>query len=79
MYLFYAFACLLPSGFTSDFRFYDYYYISCSYPALPLVFYSTSHLLLSYYTMHILCWILLAIYLLFLYPCAHDTVFNACL
>ena len=33
----YALPSLLSSGFTSDFRFYGYYYISCSYPALSLV------------------------------------------
>ena len=30
-------------------------YYSCLHPALPLVFYFTSLLLLSYYTMHVLC------------------------
>jgi len=54
---------LLSSGFTSDFRFYDYYHISCSYPALSTVFYSTSLLFLSYYTMSSFCLISLVIYL----------------
>ena len=31
MYPLYIFLCLLPSGFTSDFRFYDYYYIIAAY------------------------------------------------
>jgi len=39
-------------------------YYSCLYPALPLVFYSTSLLLLSYYTMSVLCLISLVISLL---------------
>jgi len=56
-------------------------YYTCSYPVLPLVFYSTSLLLLSY---HIISWVvpawyhLLYIYLL-LYACAHDTIFDALL
>jgi len=64
MYPLYALPSLLPSGFTLDFRFYDYYHISCSYPALSLVFYSTSLLLLSYHNMSNPCLISLAIYLL---------------
>ena len=43
------------SDFTSDFRFYGYYYICCSYPALPLVSYSTSLLILSYHTASTSC------------------------
>jgi len=31
MYPLYILPCLLPSGFTSDFRFYDYYYIIVTY------------------------------------------------
>ena len=54
----YALPSLLPSGFTSDFRFYDYYHINCSYPALSLVFYSTSLPLLSYYNMSNPCLII---------------------
>ena len=75
----YALSCLLASGFTSDFRFYDYYIIvvyillyhlcsippvSYSYLILPWVFPAWYHLLY--------------IYLLF-YACAHDTIFKACL
>jgi len=62
MYPLYTF--LLPSGFTSNFWFYDYYHISCSYPTLSLIFCSTSLLLLSYYNMSNPCLISLAIYLL---------------
>ena len=55
---------------------YDHYYII---PALPLVFYSSSLLLLSYHIMSSSAWYhLLCIYLL-LHAYAHDTVFNACL
>ena len=46
--MWYASPYLLVLDFTSDFRFYDYYHISCSYPALFLVFYSTSLLFSSY-------------------------------
>jgi len=38
-------------------------YYTCSHPALSLLFYATSLLLLSYYTMSISCLISLAIYL----------------
>ena len=47
---------LLSLGFTLDFRFIIIIlYYNCLHPALPLVFYSTSLLLFSYYTMHVLC------------------------
>ena len=49
--------------FTSDFRFYDYYHINCSHPALSLVFYSISLLLLSYHSMSTSCLISLVLYL----------------
>ena len=62
---------LLSSSFTSDFWFYYYYYI-CIHPALPLVFYSTGLMLLSYYTMRISCLISLTSLCLLLYACAHD-------
>ena len=46
---------LLSLGFTLDFRFIIIIlYYNCLHPALPLVFYSTSLLILSYYTMHVL-------------------------
>jgi len=51
-------------------------YYTCSYPLLPLVFYSTSLLLLSYHTMRSLCLISLAIYLLSPACLCHDTVFK---
>ena len=60
----YAWPSLLPSSFTMDFQFYDYYHINCSYPALSFVFYSTSLLFLSYHTMSTSCLISLVIYLL---------------
>jgi len=54
-------------------------YYSCLHPALPLMFYSTSLLLLSYYTCVFPAWYhLLYIYML-PYACAHDSIFNACL
>jgi len=69
---------LLSSGFTSNFWFYDYYYIigayilpyhlytispiSCSCLIIPCVFPTWYHLLFLY---------------LLLYACAHDTIFNA--
>ena len=60
MYPLYALSSLLLLGFTSDFRFYDYYYNSCLHPALPLVFYSISLLFLSYheyFLLEIACYI----------------------
>jgi len=54
-------------------------YYTCLHPAFPLVFYSTSFLSLSYYTMSSPRLILLVISVLLLYACAHDTVFDACL
>jgi len=60
----YTLPCLLPSGFTSDFQFYDYYCNSCLHPALSLVFYFISLLFLSYHIMSNSCLISLAIYLL---------------
>ena len=71
---------LLLSGFTSNFWFYDYYYIipafilsyhlcsipliSCSYYIIPCIFSAWYHLLS-------LCRLL--------YACAYDTVYNTCL
>ena len=61
----YALLSLLPSGFTSDFQFYDQYNIIAAYILLyHFVFYSTSLLLLSYHTMSIPCLMSLVIYLL---------------
>ena len=73
----YILPCLFPSGFTSDFQFYDHYYIivayillyhlcsilpvSCSYFIKPCVFF-TWYQLLS---------------LLLLFARAHGTIFNA--
>jgi len=54
---------LLSSDFTSDFRFYEFYYISYSYSVLLPVFHSISLLLLSYHTMSTSCLISLVIYL----------------
>ena len=54
-------------------------YYTCSYPAFPYVFYSSSLLLLSYHTLSISCLISIAVYLLAPHACAHDTIFNACL
>jgi len=65
--LLYALLSLLPSNFISDFWSISLLYYTCSHPALPLVFYSTSLLLLSYHTMSISFLISLAIYL-------HDSV-----
>jgi len=59
----YGLPSLLSSGFTSDFWFMIIIILYCLHPALPLVFYSTSLLLLSYYTMCIFYLISLAIYL----------------
>ena len=59
----YALPSLLPSGFTLDFRFYDYYHISYSYPVLLPMFHSISLLLLSYHSMSSSCLISLVIYL----------------
>jgi len=80
LYPLYILPCLLPSGFTSDFWFYDYYFIvaayillyhlcsippvSCPYLIIPWVFPVWYHLLYIY---------------LLLYACAHDMVFNTCL
>jgi len=71
---------LLPSGFTLDFRFYDRHYILAAY-----IFFTTSvlfhhylALILSYHEYSLLdiaCYI--STY--FLYACAHDTDFDACL
>ena len=78
MYPLYALPSLLPSGFTSDFQFYDCYIIaayillyrlysippvSYSYLIIPWVFHAWHHLLYIY---------------LLLYA-SHDTVFNVCL
>ena len=60
----YALPSLLPSGFTSDFRFYDYYYISYSYPVLLTMFHSISLLLLPCHTMSTSCLISLVLCLL---------------
>ena len=60
----YALPSLLPSGFTSDFRFYDYYHISYLYPVLLPMFYSISLLLLSYHSKSSSCLISLVLYLL---------------
>jgi len=75
----YTLSCLLPSGFTSDFQFYDYY-IRAAYILLyhlcptPPVF--CSYLIISWI---FTAWYhLLYIYLL-LFSCVDDTVFNACL
>jgi len=77
MYPLYILPCLLPSGFTSDFKFYDCYIItayilpyhlysiptiSCSCLIIPCVFPTCYHLLFLY---------------LLLYACTHDTIFNA--
>ena len=59
----YALPSLLLLGFTSDFRFYDYYHISYSYPVLLPMFHSISLLLLSYHSMSSSCLISLVIYL----------------
>ena len=56
---------IVSSDFTSDFRFYDYYTRSCL--AFPLIFYSTSLLLLSYYT---ICLLIYARHLAFVSPLA---------
>jgi len=64
MYLLYALPSMLSSGFTSDSSLWSLLYYTSLQPALPLVFYSISLLLLSYYTMSIPCLISLAIYLL---------------
>ena len=77
MDLLYVLPSLLLSGFTLDFRFYGYYYICCSYPALPL--YSIPPVSCSYL---IIPWVLPVWYQLFyiyllLHAYAHDTVFNA--
>jgi len=77
MYPLHALSSLLPSGFTSDFRFYDYYYISCllyhsnsilpvscSYLIIPCVFPAWYHLLYIYLLLH---------------ACTHNTIFYACL
>ena len=61
----YALPSMLSSDFTSDFWFYDFYHISCSYPALTIILYHTSLLLLSYHTMSIPAWY----YLLYLSTC----------
>jgi len=80
MYPLYALPSLLSSGFTSDFWFYDHYYIIAAY---ILLYHSCSIPPVTYSRLIISCvfptWYhLLYIYLL-LYACAHDTVFNACL
>ena len=50
------------------------------YLVLPyLLYFSSLYLLLSYYTMCILCWMSPAISLLFLYTCTHNTIFYVCL
>jgi len=54
-------------------------YFICVHPALPLVFYSTSLLLLSYYTIHVPCLISIAISLPAAVCLCYETVFNACL
>ena len=55
-------------------------YYTCSCHAFPLIFYSTSLLLLSYHTMSSSCLILLVIYLLVLAClCLRHDFFNACL
>ena len=59
----YALPSLFLLGFTSDFRFYDYYHISYSYPVLLSMFYSISLLLLSYHSMSSSCLMSLVIYL----------------
>ena len=73
----YALSCLLVSGFTSDFQFYDHYTIpvhillyhlcsippvSCSYLIIPRVFPGWYQLLYIYLLLH---------------ACAYDTVYNA--
>jgi len=75
----YAFSCLLPSGFTSNFRLYDYYIrvtyiLLCHLCSIPPVFCSSLIILWVFRTWYRL----LYIYLL-LYACAHDTIFNASL
>jgi len=79
MYPSYALPSLLPSGFTSNFQFYDYYVIA----AYILPYHLCSTLPVSYSYL-IIPWVfptwyhVLYIYLL-LNARAHDTVFNACL
>ena len=70
------FAC---TGFTSDFRFYGYYYISCSYPALSLVSYSTSLLFFPYHTMSTSCLIFICSCLLLLTTRFSMHVYNSVL
>ena len=60
----YALPCLLSSGFTSDSGLWPLLYYNYLHHALPLVFYSTSLLLLSYHTMSVPCLISFAVYLL---------------
>ena len=55
------FACI---GFYFIFSVSWLLYYTCSHPALPLVFYSTSLLLLAYHTMNILYLISIVVYLL---------------
>jgi len=76
----YALPCLLLSGFTLNFRFYDHYYIIAAY-ILPYSLYFIPPVSCPYpiKTWVIPTWYhLLYIYLL-LCACAHDTIFNACL
>jgi len=55
---------LLSSGLHQISDLWSLFYFSCLHPVLPLVFYSTSLLLLSYHTMSIPYLISLALYLL---------------
>ena len=77
LYIVVCFAEFASIGFHFGFSvLWSFLYYSCLHPTLPLVFYSTSLLLLSYHTISILYLISLTIYIYFLlYACAHDTIF----